>query len=181
MNPTAGVHLILHANLGIARVIARRGAGAAAVVRDRVRTHLHIDLPESPRRIGNQQHSGIGLAPDTWLLTREEDRDHSLLASLRSALGSSASVCDQTDAYVVLTLTGRRLREALAKLIPIDLHPRSFQPGDAVQTLAHHVSIILWRLEDVGGQPAFELAVPGSYFRSFHESLRESGAEFGLD
>jgi heterotetrameric sarcosine oxidase gamma subunit len=176
---SAGVRIRLHANLGIARVIARKNARAAVV--EGVRRHFQIELPMSPRRVSQRHVAAIGVAPESWLLTQEEDSSHSLLAGLQAVLGSSASVCDQTDAYVVLGLSGLRLLQVLAKLISIDLHPRCFRPGDAVQTLAHQISVILWRVEDVDGLPVFELAVPRSYLASLHEALCQSAAEFGLE
>ena len=175
--PNAGVHVRIHANLGIAKLSARTGARAA--VEQHLRADFEIDLPTSPRRTSSSHVTAIGLGPDSWLLTGESI-PYSLATSLKSSLGSAASLCDQTDAYVVLSLTGARLRETLAKLIPVDLHSRSFHPGDAVQTLAHHIGIILWRLEDVDDLPVFELAVPRSYFSSLRESLYESAAEFGI-
>jgi heterotetrameric sarcosine oxidase gamma subunit len=177
MDTTAGVHMTRHANLGIATLTVRKNTRAALL--ERFRMHFEIELPQSPRRIGRQYLAAIGLAPDAWLLTREQTSSHSWLTSLKASLGSSASICDQTDAYAVLSLTGPKLHQTLAKLIPIDLHPRSFRPGDAVQTLAHQISVMVWRLEDVNGHPAFELAVWASYFPSLHEALCRSAAEFG--
>jgi heterotetrameric sarcosine oxidase alpha subunit/heterotetrameric sarcosine oxidase gamma subunit len=171
----AGLHVTIHGNLGIARLSARKGARPGLV--QRFRADFGLDLPSGPRRTTSPHWAAIGLAPDSWLLTCEGS-PYSLAPSLESSLGPAASITDQTDAYVVLTLTGAKLREILAKLIPIDLHPRSFQPGDAAQTLAAHISIILWRLEDLGGVAVFELAVPRSYFASLRESLYAAAAEF---
>jgi methylglutamate dehydrogenase subunit C len=173
----AGVRVTIRANLGIAKLSARnRGR---PTLKEYFRADFELDLPASPRRATSPHLAAIGLAPDSWLLTCESSA-YSLATSIKSSMGSGASITDQTDAYRVLTLTGSKLRETLAKLIPIDLHPRSFEPGDAVQTLAHHISIILWRLEDVDSLPVFELAVPRSYFSSLRESLYESAAEFGV-
>ncbi len=151
--------------------------GGRATLNQLCRAQFGLDLPATPRRATSPHMAAIGLAPDSWLLTCESS-PYSLGTSLKSSLGSIASITDQTDAYVVLTLTGPKVRETLAKLIPIDLHPRSFQPGDAVQTLAHHIGIILWRLEDIDSLAVFELAVPRSYFSSLRESLYRSAAEF---
>jgi len=171
----AGLRVTIHGNLGIAKVSARKGARPTLV--QVFRADFGLDLPPGPRRTTSPHWAAIGLAPDSWLLTCEGS-PYSLAPSLESSLGPAASITDQTDAYVVLTLTGAKLREILAKLTPIDLHPRSFQPGDAAQTLAAHISIILWRLDDVDGLAVFELAVPRSYFASLRESLYAAAAEF---
>jgi methylglutamate dehydrogenase subunit C len=172
----AGVRVTIHTNLGIARLSARKGGRAA--LNEHFRADFGLDLPATPRRVSSPHMAVTGLAPDSWLLTCESS-PYSLATSLKSSLGAIVTITDQTDAYVVLTLTGPKLRETLAKLIPIDLHPRSFQPGDAVQTVAHHIGIILWRLEDIDGLPVFELAAPRSYSSSLRESLYQSAAEFG--
>lgn len=172
----AGVQVTTHADLGIVKLSARRRGRPA--LNEHFRADFAIDLPASPRRVAGPHMAAIGLAPDSWLLTCESS-SYSLANSLKSSLGSIASIADQTDAYVVLTLRGSKLRETLAKLIPIDLHPRSFKLGDAAQTVAHHISIILWRLEDIDNLAVFELAVPRSYYASLLESLYESAAEFG--
>jgi methylglutamate dehydrogenase subunit C len=179
VDTNAGVYIRQHVNLGIAKVVARRNG--RNTLAQRLRVHFELDLPQTPSRVSNERAAVIGLAPGSWLVTLEENRDHALARSLQSSLGDCVSVCDQTDAYVVLSLTGPRVRETLAKLIPIDLHPRYFRPGDAAQTLAHHVSVILWRLEDIGEhQPAFELAMPRSFFSSLRQGLCQGGSSAAL-
>ena len=164
--------MTIHTNLGIAKLSARRNARPTLIAtfsrRFRASTYPH-PAPSRQPTYGRYRPCSRFLAAHL--------REQPLLPRHfpESSLGPIATISDQTDAYVVLTLTGPKLRETLAKLIPIDLHPRSFQPGDAAQTLAHHISVILWRLEDVEGLPVFELAVPRSYSSSLCESLCQMG------
>jgi sarcosine oxidase gamma subunit len=52
---------------------------------------------------------------------------------------------------------------------------------DAVSTVAAHVGITLWRLEDdEAGSAVFELAVFRSLATSLWHALTESAAEFGI-
>jgi sarcosine oxidase subunit gamma len=77
-------------------------------------------------------------------------------ATLMKDLNGVASVADQSDAYVLIRLSGERVRDALAKLIPIDIHPRAFTVGDAATTVAALIGVTLWRLADEfrgGGLP----------------------------
>ena len=92
-----------------------------------------------------------------------------------------AAVTDQSDGYAVLRLTGPRLRDTLAKLIPIDVHPRAFKIGDVAATVAFHVGATFWRLDDgPDGAPVIEVAVFRSLAGSFWHALSDSAAEFGF-
>jgi heterotetrameric sarcosine oxidase gamma subunit len=102
-------------------------------------------------------------------------------STLREAVEDLAAVSDQTGGYAVLRLTGPRVRDALAKFIPLDLHARAFEPGAAASTSASHIPVTLWRLaDDSDGQPVFEIAAPRSYAGSFWHVVTESAAEFGF-
>ncbi len=89
---------------------------------------------------------------------------------------------DQIGSYVVLRLTGPRVTEVLAKFVALELLARVFVPGSAASTIASHIPLTLWRLEDSSnGLAAFELAVPRSYADSFWHVVTESAAEFGFE
>jgi sarcosine oxidase subunit gamma len=158
------------AGLSIASLSVRRGQGAA--VRDRVAADFGIALPDGARRVAAGAVAAAGTGPGTWLFTRENGAN-GLAADLKAAVGDTASVADQSDAYAVLRLTGPELRETLAKLVPLDLHPRAFKVGDVAATLASQIGVLLWRLEDgAEGQPVVELAVPRSMAGSLWQALR---------
>lgn len=155
--------------LGMTKVLARRGQ-AAALARQ-FQTHFGISLPSAPRRVASGDVAVLGLGPDTWLATREQGGNDFALA-LKPLLAGLASISDQSDAQVGLRLTGPRVRETLAKLIPIDLHPRVFAVGQVAETIAAHIGVLIWRLEDAAdGSPVFELAVPRSLSVSFCHAL----------
>jgi sarcosine oxidase subunit gamma len=164
--------------LGIATILVRKGQLNA--LSSRVRERFGIELPSGPYRVAAGDVAFAGVAPGSWLVTSEID-SHRFAASLKEGLGAVAAVADQSSGYAVLRLTGPKLREALAKVLPVDLHPRSFRTGDVLATLASHVSATLWRLQDAAdGSPVFEVAVYRSFAASFWHSLASSAAEFGF-
>ncbi len=177
-----GVTAIQRDQLAIARVSARKGQLPALM--KRVRDRYGIELPSGPRRVHAAAVAFIGVGVGVWLASLEAGADVASLngfgASLRSFLAGTASVSDQIGSYLILRLTGPRVREALAKLVPLDLHPRAFAPGGAASTIASHVPLTLWRLDDESGSAVFELAVPRSYSGSFGHAIAESAAEFGF-
>jgi sarcosine oxidase subunit gamma len=157
------------AGLRIASLCVRRGQRAA--LQERVTGRLGVALPNGARRVTAGVVSAAGTGPGSWLLMCENG-GNAWIAALKSAVGDTASVVDQSDAYGVLRLTGPKLRETLAKLVPLDLHPRVFKVGDVAATVAAHIGVSLWRLEDdADSQPTFELAVARSMAASLWHEL----------
>jgi methylglutamate dehydrogenase subunit D len=167
-----GVVITARDTLAIARIAARKGR--AAVLTRTVRERFGIELPNGPRRVQSGELALIGIGVESWLATTDSAMD-GFAASLRDALNESATVSDQIGAYHVLRLTGLRVREVLAKLVSLDLHPTVFGVGCAASTLGSHIPLILWGLEE---PDAFEVVVPRSYSRDFEHLLAQSAAEF---
>ncbi|HUA25590.1 MAG TPA: sarcosine oxidase subunit gamma family protein [Steroidobacteraceae bacterium] len=164
--------------LGIARIVARKGQGARLA--EIFRSRFGMELPHGPRRVSHEDVGIAGMGPETWLAMCD-GAGNGFAESLRPALGDCASVSDQSDAYAILRLTGPRVRAALAKLTPIDIHPRTFPVNSVAQTLCGYVNVMLWRLEDTTrGDPVFELWVAGSLAASLHHAISHSAAEFGF-
>jgi len=164
--------------LGIARIAARRAQ--APGLTELFEFHFGLEPPNAPRRAGRGDVAIAGIGPDTWIATRE-NAGHDFAQSLQSLLGHSASVVDQSDAYVMLRLAGPRVREAMAKLVPIDVHERSFRVGDVAQTVCGYINLMLWRLEDTAqSDPAFELWAARSLAVSLYQAICHSAAEFGF-
>jgi methylglutamate dehydrogenase subunit D len=163
--------------LGIATVLGHKGEEALA---SRLRDRFDLDLPRGPRRVGAGGLAFAGIGPGTWLATAENS-GNAFAATLRHALGDLASISDQSDGYAVLRLTGPKVRATLAKGVSVDLHDRSFRPGDVASSVVSHIGATLWRIEDsADGSPAFEFAVFRSLAGSFWDWLSESAAEYGL-
>lgn len=164
--------------LELATVIARKNC--AALLAARLRERFAIDLPFGPTRTASENIAFAGTAPGAWLATRPGS-DGCFAAQLRAACGELASIVEQSDGYAVLRLSGPKVREALAKLLPIDLHPRVFKENAVAATVAHHINVTLWRSEDSPeGWAVFDIAVFRSLAGSFRQALEHSAAELGL-
>ena len=109
-----------------------------------------------------------------------ENGGNDFASSLKPMLGPFAAISDQSDAYGVFRLRGPHLRAALSKLVPIDIHDRAFKVGAVAETIAGHVGILFWRLDDAAGSPVFDIAVARSFSVSFRHALTQSAAEFEL-
>jgi sarcosine oxidase subunit gamma len=173
-----GITLRERDGLGIATILARKGKVTALI--ERLQALHGLALPQGPRRVRVAGLSLAGTGPGAWLATHGT-AGNSFAASLTETIGDLASVSDQSDGYAVLRLSGPRVREALCKLVPIDLHSRVFGVGDVAGTIAGHVNVTLWRLEDgTDASPVFEIALYRSYAGSFWQLLGEAAGEFGL-
>ncbi|HEX3848745.1 MAG TPA: sarcosine oxidase subunit gamma family protein [Steroidobacteraceae bacterium] len=172
-----GVTAIDRDGLGLATIAVRKGSRNA--LSQRIRDEFRIELPGGPTRAAAGEVAFAGIAPGSWLAMRDQG-GNAFAASLAQSTAGLASVTDQSDGYAVLRLTGPMVRAALAKLLPIDLHPRAFQVGAVASTVASHMGVTVWRLPDTGGAAVFELAVFRSLAESFWHALAEGAAEFGL-
>jgi methylglutamate dehydrogenase subunit D len=163
--------------LGIARIVARKGQGVRLA--ELLRASFGVELPHGPTRVSHGDVGIAGIAPQTWLATRD-GAGNGFAQSLRQSLVDCASVSDQSDAHAILRLTGPSVRAALAKLTPIDIHPRSFPVNSVAQTLCGYVNVTLWRLEDSQGDPVFEIWAGRSLAVSLHQAISHGAVEFGF-
>lgn len=168
----AGVAFSAREDLSLATVQVRKGQGA--VFAQRVREQFQIELPREPCRAVAGDIALLGIGPGAWLATRDRS-GNSFAAALVEAIGKVISVSDQSDGYAVLRVSGPKVREALCKLVPIDLHSRAFGIGQVAVTTAAHIGVTLWRLDDTAGDKGhwavFEIAVPRSLAKSLSSAL----------
>lgn len=174
----AGVIATDRDGLGIATVLARRNQQQSLA--QRVQERLGIQLPQGTRRSSSGSVAFAATGPGAWLATSESG-GNDFAKVLMDVVGDAASISDQSDGQAVLRLSGPRIRDALCKLVPIDLHPRVFNVDDVAVTIAAHMGCTLWRLEDEsGGAAVFEIVVARSVAASFWSALSHSAAEFGF-
>jgi len=173
-----GVIATIRDDVAFATVIAKRGCREPLT--QSVLARYAVELPRAPYRRQSQDVAFAGLGREMWLASCERGGNE-FAGALRGAIGEFASISDQSDAYSVLRVTGPKVRDTLAKLIPIDLHPSIFAPGAVASTVASHIRVLLWRLHDVAdGAPAFEMAVARSLTAAFWHAFTASALEFGL-
>jgi sarcosine oxidase subunit gamma len=174
----AGVTAVVRDGFGLATVMARKGASDALNLR--IRERFGIDLPQGPCRSAATGVAFAGTGPAAWLALAERE-GNDFAARLMDALDGVASVSDQSDGYTLIRLSGNHVRDALAKLLPIDVHPRAFKLGDVASTVASHIGVTVWRLPDEPDSAAvFEVILFRSLTRSFWHALAEAGGEYGF-
>ena len=181
----AGVVIRIRDDLQIVSVSAMRECKSA--VAERARSRYRLTLRDGPFCDLGEGVDALGIGRRRWMFIRYHP-DETFVGDVTTAFDGLAAVCDQSDAYVIFELTGKCVRPALAKGVPVDLHPKSFTSGDIAVTNVAHINVVLWQLASPAA-PAiasslttcFCVAVPRSYAGSFTEFLLASAREFGTD
>ena len=137
-----------------AAILPRRNG--MEMLAEALRTTLGLALPA----LGRWERSGdltlVRTAPHQVLALRERD---GLFDELEAAVGAHAGVVDLSDARACVRVDGNGAREVLARLVPLDLHPRAMRAGCAANTLAGHVGVLVLQRDDA---PSYELLVQRS-------------------
>ncbi len=172
----AGVIVSEVREVGLATVAARKGRRSAFV--DAARSAFGVELPDLPRCVEGRNMAFIWSGPDQWLAYRHPAPAAGMEAALAGPFGKFAAIVDQSHGRTLLRATGPRVRDALAKGLAIDLHPREFKTGYAAVTAVAHIGVHFWQTDD---RPTYEFAVPRGFALSFWHWLEASAAEFGLE
>ena len=141
-------------------------------------SYLGMSPPRTPARVANGDVAIVWSGRGQWLLMQPHDARTA--TDLAQTLAGLASLTDQSDARVHLRLAGPDVRNALAKLVMLDLHPAGFPVGAAAMTVLAHMPVHIWRLPD-GDSATFVVAGPQSYATSLWHHIVTAAAEYGLD
>ncbi|MFV0298625.1 MAG: sarcosine oxidase subunit gamma [Hyphomicrobiaceae bacterium] len=142
-----------------------------------VHTHVGVGLPTGPKvAIGQNGQRIAGIGPNRWLAVATGTSPAA--RTLITDLDVHAHVVDQSHGLALLALDGPDARDTLAKGTGMDLHPRTFSPGDAATTAIAHMTVHIWQTSPA---PVFELAVPAGTLGSFWHWLETAAGASGLE
>lgn len=128
-------------------------------------THFAVTLPTTPSTIQSGPITWSCVSPSRFLAAA--DRAASLPIRLTQLLKDLAAVTDQSDMWSTYTLSGTATRDALSRIVPIDLYPGSFPIGALACTRAAHLDVRLTRI----AHDIYELAVTRSYTADLEHAL----------
>ena len=171
-----GLVIEVRKDVALATVVAKRHKLEG--LKTAVSTTYGVALPAGPRRAVSGVFAFAGIGPDQWLASAEGVESPGFANRLRGRIGLFAAVTDQSDARLVLRLSGPRVREVLAKGVPVDLHPKAFKPGDVANTVVAHIGV---QIDMLDAAPVYQLTAPRSTAGSFWSWLTSSAAEFGYE
>jgi sarcosine oxidase, subunit gamma len=154
----------------------RGDSGDAAFV-TAVKGAAGVDIPaEANRFTQTGERACLWLGPNEWLIVGPGGAERELTAGLRTVfVGLHAAVTDVSESRTTILLQGPRGRDLLQKGMPIDLHPREFQPRHCAQTHIAGANVILRQLD---GQPAYEVFVLNSFAEHLWLWLESAAREY---
>lgn len=137
----AGVTLTENPGIALASLTARRGHEAAC------RAHL-ADVLEGPAPGPGkcQLHDpevAFWMGPDQWMVGAPFDTHEDFAARLSARFGETASITEQTDAWVCFDLQGDKM-EAVIELC-CNVNIRAMKTDDATRTIIHHLGCFVLR------------------------------------
>ena len=139
---------------------------------------LGFGLPTEPNTVAaNGELLALWLGPDEWHIVTPPAAQTAVMDSLEAAFdGMHVAVTDVTGGQTVITVSGPRAREVLAKGCPLDLHPRVFKPAYCAQTLLAKANVLIRCVND---SPSFELIVRRSFAEYTALWLQDAALEYG--
>ena len=128
---------------------------------------------------GTDRVSVLWLAPQEFLVVAPEEAHDSLggdlIGSLTVALGDApGQVVDLSANRTTFELSGPRARAVLEKGCSLDLHPRSFTPGTALNTEVGNIPVVLLKT----GEDSFRLFPRASFADYLGRWLLDAMREF---
>jgi sarcosine oxidase subunit gamma len=140
---------------------------------------LGLSPPPLPNTVNSQGETNIlGLGPNRWLIVRPAKSQRNLASELAEQLSPNlAAVAELGAGRCVLTLSGFRSREVLAKGLPLDLSASKFPAGRCAQSAMAHIGVLVV----AKGEDAFEIFVYRSFAQHLWEVLTDAAVEFGVE
>jgi sarcosine oxidase subunit gamma len=173
--PAPGLRLQVLKPRAMVHVMARRNKRAEL---DRtVQTRYGVVLPDAPILARGNKVSLLWAGHHQWLALAADEARANLIAELQTSVGGAASLSDQSDARFAVMASGPKVRDTLAKLTPIDLHPWAFAPSQTALTLFGHLTGQITQIDDT---PSYELMVFRGFAQCFWRAIHAAGAEFGI-
>ena len=173
----AGISMTDIRDFGLVQVQARRGRWAETAAA--ARRAFGAEAPETPGIVASATATLVWSGADQFLaLTRDGTGDAS--PEKLAGFDGAASLSQQGDGRCLVRVSGPRVRDMLAKLSSLDLHPNEFPVGAAATTSIDHTSVVLWREPDAEGSAVFSILIFASFAVSLWETMADAAAEYGL-
>ena len=156
-----------------------RGSADDATFTAGVEGVLGQPLPVANNTYSSGEHRVYWLGPDEWLIATDLAGAGDLAEALESALADShIAINDVSGGNVGIRLSGRHVRELLAKGCTLDFHPREFAVGPCAQSGLAKASVLIGLLDD---SPDFEIIVRRSFADYLVKWLDHAGSAYGIE
>lgn len=133
-------------DVALASLAQRRGQEKAFA---KAAKAVAVPLPAPSRAEGGTPYGAFWVAPEMWFVEAPFASHEDIVAQLKPAFGESASITEQTDAWVRFDVTGQGLPALFERLTNLDL--AMLPDGYATRTVMEHLGVYLlrWSAEEV--------------------------------
>ena len=102
-------------------------------------------VPEAGRAQLHDPEAGFWMGPDQWMIGAPRATHELLADDLKTQFGDTASVTEQTGAWVCFDITGPAMPDFCERLCAVPI--RQMVAGDARRTVIHHLGCFVIRRE----------------------------------
>jgi sarcosine oxidase subunit gamma len=142
--------------------------GEEAKFKNTIKNTFGLKMPSPNKSVKNKDTRILSTQPDQiFVLTKRTDDPEK---SMAIEIGKNAYITDQTDAWVILEISGSSSREALERICQLDLDKEVFQLDGMARTSMEHMSAIIIRKAD----DTFYLMSASSSAKSFLHAVELS-------
>lgn len=127
-------------DVALASLAVRRGQDAAFAAAAKT---LGVPLPAASRYAAGTPFSAFWTTPEMWFVEADFATHEDIVATLKPAFGETASITEQTDAWVRFDVTGEGLVALFERLSNLDL--ATLADGYATRTVIEHLGVYLIR------------------------------------
>ena len=142
--------------------------GEETKFKNSIKNIFGLKMPSPNKSVKNKDIRILSTQPDQiFVLTKRIDDPEK---SMAIEFDGSAYITDQTDAWVILEISGSSSREALERICQLDLDKEIFQLDSMARTSMEHMSAIIIRKAD----DTFYLMSASSSAKSFLHAVELS-------
>lgn len=137
----AGVTLTENPGHAFASIAARLVQETACA--DHLAALLGGAAPDVGAMVRSDTQMGFWIGLDQWMISAPIDTHEDLAAQLRSRFGKTASITDQTDAWVCFDMQGDGVESVIQLCANIDIE--QMQVGAAARSVVHYMGVYVIR------------------------------------
>ncbi|MFQ6022156.1 MAG: sarcosine oxidase subunit gamma [Acidiferrobacterales bacterium] len=159
--------------------LALRGETQDKAFTSAVEQVLSVGLPtEANTATTKGDTSVLWLGSNEWLVVMPDGREEETADVLGRVLADCHfAVSNVSDSRVIIGLAGRHARDVLLKGCSLDLHPRSFVPGQCAQSSLARCHMLLHQIDQT---PTYDVYVHRSFADYVWRWLEDAAQEYRL-
>ena len=125
-------------DVALASLAVRRGQEAAF---EKAAKAAGVPLPAAARHEAAAVYAAFWTTPEMWFVEADFATHEDIVAALKPAFGETASITEQTDAWVRFDVSGPNLSALLERLTNLDF--TTLPDGYASRTVMEHLGVYL--------------------------------------